>query len=1317
MVMRACLFWRVWFFVVLGACAVAARADVGVSSLRVEGQVRPLGVETEQPRFSWVISSDRNDVVQKWYRIIVASSPENLAGGKGDLWDSGKVQSDSSVLVTYKGKPLPYNSRMWWKVRVGTNKGDSEWSEAAEFGTGMRGESHWRGNWIGWDEPFDWDDESMHSRLSARYLREEFDNGGKTVRRAMVHISGLGLYEMFINGEKVGDDVLTPSPTDYRRTVLYNTYDVTPLLRQEKNAIGIVLGNGRYYNMRQNHKPWKIVNFGYPKVRMNLFIEYTDGTKARIVTNDKWRLTGRGPIRSNNEYDGEEYDARLDLGDWTKPGYDDSAWLKARRAELPYGTLRAATNPSMKVMRTIKPRKIRRTGPKGFIVDFGENTAGWVRLNVRDCVSGDSITVRYSERINGDSTELDTENLRTALSTDLYIASGNENGESWSPRFSYHGFQFVRVEGLDEIGDEDVTAEVIYDNVPENGTFECSNPIINAIYANAKRGIASLYKGMPVDCPQRDERQPWTGDHNMGSWGENFIYDNAALYAKWADDIRESQREDGCLPDIAPAFYNYYNPDMTWSSTFPVVCDMLYEQTGDVKPIKRNYEAMARWMRFIRREYTDRDGLIMADKYGDWCVPPESPGLIHSQDPARKTDPKLIATAYFYKMSQLMAKFAPLAGHPDEAETWLADGEKAKDAFNRKFLTVRPGTSPAAKEHFLYPDSTYYGNNSSTSNILPLAFGMVPEECRKAVEGNLLHSLIVDKKGSNYTAHVASGVVGVNWMMRLLTAIGRGDVAAGLISHTEYPGFGYEVSKGATTIWELWNGDKAARAMNSLNHVMMLGDLVNWLYQDLGGINPAKPGYKEILLKPDFSVDDIDSCSVSYNTPYGLLGSKWNKTLSRIDWEIEVPCNTSATFVVPAPKNDVKVSGARFLRYEDGKSYWHAPSGKYDIEVTTRPSSDPMRACVVTDEFLFTEAPFTECHAATIAPNENGDLVAAFFGGTKERNPDCVIWTCRKPKNQDSWTAPEIAADGVFALSDPNASRVGLSGIDSTTTVAGAGLIKDAASFGDLSVARRKACWNPVLFSVPGSGEMTLYYKVGSSVGDWTGWKVTSRDGGITWGDRQPLPDGILGPIKNKPEYIDGRIVSPSSREGKGWRAWIELSDDGGKTWRSTGALASDSAYLTADKSRMRPIFAIQPGILRLSDGRLQILCRTRNAHLATSYSSDNGETWTPVSLTDLPANNSGTDCVTLKDGRHLLVYNDFETIDGTPKGVRTPLCVALSDDDGKTWRNIATLEDSPLGQFSYPAIIQTPDGLVHVIYTHRRHRIRHQVLDPSLMK
>lgn len=1314
---------RIGLCCVYMALAVSlARGEVNVGGLLTEGLRDPLNVERESPRFSWTITSDSRDVMQKSYRILVASSPEALYAGKGDLWDSGEVQSEQSIWVPYGGDKLRPGARCYWKVKVSTNKGDA-WSDVAEWGQGLSGEVNWRGRWIGYDAASPWDVEDSHSRLSSRYLRTEFSVGEKPVKRATLHLCGLGMYDLFINGDTIGDQVLAPAVSDYRRTVIYNTHDVASNIKSGANAIGVTLGNGRYYTMHQNYKKHKITNFGYPKLRLNLVIEYADGSVQRVNSDESWRLTADGPVRSNNEYDGECYDARKSLGNWTLPGYDDSSWRHADRAEIPYGTLRANTASNMKVMKRLAPVSIRRNA-NGYLVDFGENCAGWVKFRVPTLVQGDTVKIRYAEILTCDSLNLDVENLRHALSTDTYIASGDDAGDWWSPRFSYHGFRYAEVTGISVLNTGDIMAEVIYDEMDDAGTFESSDSTLNKVLANARRGISSNYKSVPVDCPQRDERQPWTGDHNMGAWGENFLFDNSRLYAKWADDMREAQREDGCVPDVCPAFYNYYTSDMTWSSTFPVVCDMLYRQTGDIQPIAKNYAAIKKWMRHIRDNYTTKEGLIRADKYGDWCVPPESPELIHSADSTRITDQTLIASAYYFKMSHLLADFARLLGFDNDADEWLEDADAVKDAFNQRFLTVKWGTSLAAEPHTLYPDSVFYGNNTMTSNILPLAFDMVPDSCRKEVEKNLINTIIAVNGG-----HVSCGVIGVNWLMRELSRMGRGDVAYLLASSTSYPSYGYMIEKGATTIWELWNGDTASRKMNSCNHVMMLGDLIAWYYRDLAGINPAEPGYKRIMLRPDFSIPDLSHVAATYNTPYGMIGSDWTKTPMRLDWTIAVPCNTVAEVWLPAGK--VNADGGKLARRDGDCEVWEVGSGEYKFSVDIDLSVGEMRKGIVTDEFLYEEADFPQCHASTITELSNGDLVAAYFGGTYERHPDVCIYVSRKPKGSDRWSKPTLAADGVFDLNDPLCKVAGLSGIDSTTTAVSVGPVSDTFD-GDIANARRKACWNPVLFRYPDSDELLLFYKIGSNVADWTGWLARSTDGGRTWSRREPLPEGFLGPIKNKPYYSDGRLICPSSREGTGgWRLVFEISDDLGKSWRQARPdsvalsvetkyrksmkeiLYSDSLPMAAEGRTARPIRVIQPSIIRHAYGHLEALCRTCNARLATVSSYDNGETWGAVTLSSLPNNNSGADAVTLADGSHALVYNHFATVPGTPKGPRTPLCVAFSD-DGVTWEKKVVLEDSPISQYSYPSIIQGADGKLHIVYTWRRQRVKHVVLDPE---
>lgn len=1047
---------------------VVMTAKTEAVNLRTENLLNPLGLDTDKPRFSWQTVSDRKGVVQEAWRILVASSPEKLAVNEGDLWDSGRVPGGSQLWIDYGGRPLKSNSRAWWKVMVFTNRGRSEWSAANTFGIGLIGETRWGGRWIGLEEMMPGECRGLHTRLSARYLRKEFSLRSVAVKRATAYISGLGLYRMYVNGREIGgSDVLKPAPADYRKTVFYNAYDVTDAM-SSRTAVGVVLGCGRFFPMRQN-KPYKTPVFGLPKCRMNIIVEYADGIVQKLVTDESWKVTAAGPIRANNEYDGEEYDARMEMDGWTQPGFDDSKWARAHRTSVPEGTLRGQMMPMMGIVECLRPVSVNdRNGV--FIIDFGQNMAGWVSFRPSGN-AGDTIRIRYAERLNADGS-LYTENLRDAKSEDVYVCSGRETG-LWAPSFVYHGFRYVEVRGMAGVSSGDFMAQAVSDRMAASGRFSCSDTVLCKVVRNARWGIMSNYKGMPVDCPQRNERQPWLGDRTAGSLGESFLFDNERLYAKWMRDICESQREDGCIPDVAPAFWNYYTDDVTWPAALPFTCDMLYSQYGNLRPVADSYTHISRWLRHIMSEYM-RDGIITKDKYGDWCVPPESLELIHSSDPSRRTDGSLIATAYTIRCLQLMEKFAVLLGHDSDAARWKAAGGEMTEAFNRRFLTIRRGTSPAPG-HILYPDSVFYGNNTVTANLLPLAFGLVPDSIKTDVVGNTVAGIISVNGG-----HVPCGVIGISWLLRTLSENGFADVAWLLATNSSYPSWGYMAENGATTIWELWNGDKASPKMNSGNHVMLLGDLLAWCFGNIGGIRPAAPAYRHVVLRPDFSIQDCSSADVAYDSPYGTIVSRWRKTLQHLEWDVEIPCNTTAEVCLP-----------------DGRME-RIGSGKYHF-ISDIPSSS---VAIEKDEFLYEQAPFPQCHAATISELACGDLVAAYFGGTHERHPDVCIWVSRKPKGAEEWTQPVLAADGVFLPGTPDAL---IAGIDETSTPASEGPVRDR--YADVGSLRRKACWNPVLFEMP-DGELWLFYKIGLRVADWTGWVVKSKDGGRTWGRVRPCRRG-----------------------------------------------------------------------------------------------------------------------------------------------------------------------------------------------------------------
>lgn len=895
------------------------KEQLQLNNLRCELLVNPKGIDIEALRLSWEILSDERGIEQTAYQILVASSLEKLNKNEGDLWNSGKVLSDQSIYINYAGTPLKSRTECFWKVKIWTNKGESNWSEPAYWTMGLLDAKDWKAKWTGLDTSFPWDSVTKMARLSARYFRKEF-KAPKTIKKATVYISGLGLYELYINGQKVGDQVLAPSPTDYSKTVFYNTFDVTNYLNKGANAIGTILGNGRFFAMRQNYKPYKWHTFGFPKMLLQLEVAYTDGTKQTIISDDSWKVTADGPIRTNNEYDGEEYDATKEMPGWNTANFNDSKWLKAQLVKAPGGIIKAQMNEPMKVMERVTPVSITKLTEGKYIMDMGQNMAGWVKMRVNG-KRGTQVKLRFGESLQP-SGELYTENLRDAQATDIYTLKGAKE-ETWRPAFVFHGFRYVEISGYPgkpTIGD--FTGEVVYDDMETTGSFETSNETINQIYKNAYWGIRSNYKGMPIDCPQRNERQPWLGDRTTGAYGESFIFDNVKLYAKWLNDIEDAQRAEGSIPDVAPNFWYYYKDDVTWPATYFTVADMLYRQYADKRPIIRHYASMKKWMHYMQGKYM-KDYILTKDSYGDWCVPPEAPELIHSKDSSRITEPTLLATATYYHLLQLMQKFALLANKKDDIQQYADLAAKIKTAFNNAFYRK---------------EKKQYSNNTVTANLLPLAFNMIPSGDNEAVFKN-----IVDKTVNENKAHISTGVIGTQWLMRCLTSYGRADIAYRLASIRTYPSWGYMVANGATTIWELWNGNTANPKMNSQNHVMLLGDLIIWMYEDIGGIktDPQNPGFKVIEMKPSF-VDGLDYAKASYHSIHGLIKSNWKKNDKELTWNVSIPANTKAIVYLPAAsakditesgKSISSVDGITFIKMEDGKAVMEVKSGDYSFVI------------------------------------------------------------------------------------------------------------------------------------------------------------------------------------------------------------------------------------------------------------------------------------------------------------------------------------------------------------------------------------------------
>jgi len=913
-------------------------------NMTVEFASAPLAVGTRTPRFSWEVPLAGRGRRQSAYQIMVASAENLLVPGRADLWDSGKVPSSQSVNVPYSGAELQSNRDCFWKVRV-WDEADSatDFSPTARFGTALLDEADWKGQWIGLgdpNEPFPDPDTFQQDRVTPEVdavepdprsplLRKEFELD-QPARRARAFVCGLGLYELRINGKKVGDEVLATPRTDFRKRVLYTTFDVASHLKTGANAVGLMLGNG-WYNGQKKYWGWQMQWYGSPRAILQVEIELEDGSRRRIVTDDSWQGAW-SPITFNCIYDGESYDGRLEQDGWDRPGFDASAWRPVHAVAAPGGRLLPATHEGERVVETLQPVSMREPKPGVYVYDLGRNIAGWARLRVRGGEAGTAVKLRYAEAVDGKGM-LNTASQARALQEDNYILKG-AGEEVYEPRFTYHGFQFVEVTGYPATPQLDaIEGRFTRVAVAQTGSFDCASEFVNNIHrCTLQSQLCNVQMGVPTDDTQRPERLGWGAD----GWGtaNEALYNlwMPRVYAKWMGDFRDQQDEAGMVGMIAPQAGA--EEDLVWSAAFLLIPWWQYVHYGDRRILEENYAPLQRYIRYLQatgvnevstaspddvinallwrsgaeaRFPAEQDrGHLQISQWGDHLATAEGSA-------SRANLPLSVATAFYYLDVRTMARIATALGKEDDAEHYLDLARKIKKAFNARFFD---------------PNVGFYDTGVQSAQAWPLAFGLVPAEHLPRVSTYLRDSVCHRQR------RLTTGYVGTKFAIEALSLAGADDMVWKLANATEYPSWGYMLRSNRTTTCERWDGERG-----SLNHAPLGAAIDEWFYWRIAGIRPDEtaPGFERILFRP-YLPPDLEWARASLRTLRGLIVSDWRKDGETATIRVTVPANSTATVHIPVEDPEqvtesgtacTKADGVALLGAENGETLFEVGSGTY----------------------------------------------------------------------------------------------------------------------------------------------------------------------------------------------------------------------------------------------------------------------------------------------------------------------------------------------------------------------------------------------------
>ncbi len=829
-------------------------------SLKTDHLENPIGIDNPNPRLAWRIEDNREGARQSAYRVIVGTDSLKVVNGEGEVWDSGKINSDRQ-LVTYEGKDLTPFTRYYWKVMVWDAWQNESKSDIQSFETGMMDISNWQGNWIS-------DGRDIHY-LPAPYFRKKFETD-KEIVSARVYIVVAGLYEFYINGEKIGNQRLDPMYTRFDRRNLYVTHDVTTQLQKGENAMGVILGNGWYNHQSMavwdfHRAPWR----NRPAFCLDLRITYVDGTVETIPSNLSWKKSD-SPVIFNSIYTAEHYDARMEQDGWSKPEFDDSQWQGVGLRSTPSQNITAQQLRPIRNALTIPAVSINKIDEKTYVYDFGQNMSGVTRIKVSG-EEGTELRIKHGERLhhNGrvDMSNIDVyyrgDREKDPFQTDILILSGKGEDE-FMARFNYKGFRYVEVTSSKpiELDKNNLTAYFMHSDVPPIGKIETSSDLINKLWWATNNAYLSNLMGYPTDCPQR-EKNGWTGDGHFAIETALYNFDGITVYEKWLADHRDEQQPNGVLPDIIPTGgwgYGTHN-GLDWTSTIAIIPWEIYRFYGDSKLLEDCYGNIKRYVDYVDR--TSPGGLTSWGR-GDW-VPVKS----HS-------NLELTSSVYFYVDAKILAEAANLFGKEDDYRYYSALAEKIKNAINKKYLDRKTGI---------------YASGTQTELSVPLQWKVVPEDMIPKVAQNLA------KKVEEAGFHLDVGVLGAKAILNALSENGYPDVAYKVAVQDTYPSWGWWIVNGATTLLENWDLD-AERDISD-NH-MMFGEIGAWFFKGLGGIYPdaAQPGFKHIILRPHFE-KDLERFDVQFHSPYGLIHSQWEWKKGKINYRVVVPANSSATLYLP----------------------------------------------------------------------------------------------------------------------------------------------------------------------------------------------------------------------------------------------------------------------------------------------------------------------------------------------------------------------------------------------------------------------------------